>query len=82
MKLRLLVPLVLLLPITALASQQGVVQYHYGMHLDVAKVLNIQKPAQDPQCKVVNAVMTYLDSSGQVQKLGYRMLSDSCTEQG
>lgn len=82
MKLRLLLPLVLLLPGAAHATQDGIPQYRYGMPLDVARVLDMREPASNHQCEVVNATMTYLDSHGQQHQLHYRKLSEECSEQG
>lgn len=81
MKLRLLLPLVLLLPGAAHATQAPVM-YHYGMPLDIARVLDIREPTGDQQCKVVTATMTYLDSHGQERQLDYLALSKTCSDQG
>lgn len=49
----------------------GVMQYRYGDHLDVKKVLSIQDDQSDA-CGLVNARMDYLDSKGQQQSVQYR----------
>ncbi|OLS62894.1 DUF2790 domain-containing protein [Pseudomonas putida] len=82
MKLRLLLPLVLLLPGAAHATQDGIPQYHYGMPLDVARVLDLREPSSDHQCQVVKATMTYLDSHGQQHQLHYLKLAEECSDQG
>ncbi|WDY56136.1 DUF2790 domain-containing protein [Pseudomonas sp. PSKL.D1] len=46
-------------------------QYRYGDHLDVKKVLSV-KDDQSNACGVVNTRMTYLDSSGQTESVQYR----------
>jgi hypothetical protein len=54
--------------------------YTYGTKLDIASVMSIKiKPT--PYCEVTDAVMTYRDSSGEVRKLAYRTLADSCKNQ-
>ncbi|MBF8646906.1 MULTISPECIES: DUF2790 domain-containing protein [Pseudomonas] len=49
----------------------GVMQYRYGDHLDVKKVLSIQDD-QSNACGLVNTRMDYLDSKGQQQSVQYR----------
>ncbi|MDD2112514.1 DUF2790 domain-containing protein [Pseudomonas asiatica] len=49
----------------------GVMQYRYGDHLDVKKVLSIQDDQSDA-CGLVNTRMDYLDSNGQQQSVQYR----------
>lgn len=49
----------------------GVMQYRYGDHLDVKKVLSIQDDQSDA-CGLVNTRMDYLDSKGQQQSVQYR----------
>lgn len=82
MKLRVLLPLVLLLSGAAQAAQDQAPLYHYGMPLDVARVLDIREPTGDQQCKVVIATMTYLDSRGEERELRYRKLAEQCSDQG
>ncbi|WP_207837377.1 DUF2790 domain-containing protein [Pseudomonas sp. 43(2021)] len=52
-------------------NDTGVMQYRYGDHLDVKKVLSIQDDQSDA-CGLVNTRMDYLDSKGQQQSLQYR----------
>jgi len=54
--------------------------YTYGSRLDIASVLSI-KIEPTPYCEVTDAVMTYRDSAGEVRRLGYRTLADSCKNQ-
>ena len=49
----------------------GVMQYRYGDHLEVKKVLSIQDDQSDA-CGLVNTRMDYLDSKGQQQSVQYR----------
>ncbi|MHC8407127.1 MULTISPECIES: DUF2790 domain-containing protein [unclassified Pseudomonas] len=53
--------------------------YTYGTHLDIKQVVSLTEDAA-PSCGVVNAQMTYLDSSGKTQVLDYRKFADSCNE--
>ena len=46
-------------------------QYRYGEHLDVKKVLSVQDE-QSNACGLVNTRMDYLDSKGQQQSVQYR----------
>ena len=52
-------------------DDSGVMQYRYGDHLDVKKVLSIQDDQSDA-CGLVNTRMGYLDSKGQRQSVQYR----------
>ncbi|MCE5993186.1 DUF2790 domain-containing protein [Pseudomonas sp. 5FOS] len=52
-------------------NDTGVMQYRYGDHLDVKKVLSIQDDQSDA-CGLVNTRMDYLDSKGQQQSVQYR----------
>jgi len=49
----------------------GAMQYRYGEHLDVKKVLSVQDD-QSNACGLVNTRMDYLDSHGQQQSVQYR----------
>ncbi|WP_425928011.1 DUF2790 domain-containing protein [Pseudomonas sp. NyZ201] len=64
----------------AVTSQQPmeVRAYHYGMPLDVTKVLTSEVP-DTVLCQVVEARMTYLDSRGNVEAITYRALSKACS---
>ncbi|MHC6225051.1 DUF2790 domain-containing protein [Pseudomonas sp. X10] len=64
-----------LLSFGALAAQANdrasAMQYSYGDHLDVKKVLAVQDDQRNA-CGVVNTRMDYLDSQGQQQSVQYR----------
>jgi hypothetical protein len=55
-------------------------RYSYGTQLDIASVISINVEPT-PYCEVTDAVMTYRDSSGEVGKLSYRTLADTCKNQ-
>ena len=51
-----------------------IVEYKYGMALDVAQVVILSR---DPRaCKVMPQLMTYEDSTGKLNTLKYQVLSD------
>lgn len=54
--------------------------YHYGMRLDIGKVVTLHEEPST-HCQVVDARMDYLDSNGQLRSLAYRKLADTCTNQ-
>ncbi|MFF7063090.1 DUF2790 domain-containing protein [Pseudomonas sp. NPDC008258] len=56
---------------TAPMAGAGAMQYHYGEHLDVKKVLSVQDD-QSNACGLVNTRMDYLDSNGHPQSVQYR----------
>ncbi|MGV8918178.1 MAG: DUF2790 domain-containing protein [Pseudomonas sp.] len=55
--------------------------YAYGTHLDIKKVLSSEQD-QGPNCGVVKARLTYLDSQDQTRALEYLKISDVCRSQG
>ncbi|MDR2308501.1 MAG: DUF2790 domain-containing protein [Paucimonas sp.] len=55
---------------TSSINDASVMQYRYGEHLDVQKVLSV-KNDQHHACGVVNTRMDYLDSHGQPQSVRY-----------
>lgn len=55
--------------------------YRYGQKLDVAEVISLQE-ADSANCGVVEAQMTYRDSTGALQSITYLKQSDSCHNQG
>ncbi|NQD94977.1 DUF2790 domain-containing protein [Pseudomonas sp. CrR25] len=58
-------------------------RYHYGMQLDVQKVLAVSEaqPKASPQlCQVVEARMDYLDSAGETRSLTYLKHSSTCRD--
>ena len=80
MKLHLLLSFGLLFAAAAQAREVAT-DYHYGMHLDVAKVVSMTEPATE-ECQVIKALMTYLDSSGQEHTLRYLKNAEVCSSQG
>ncbi|MGF6594624.1 DUF2790 domain-containing protein [Pseudomonas sp. 2835] len=80
MSLRYLPGLSLLLAATAEAATPVPV-YHYGMPVDVARVLQLSEPASDT-CEVVLASMVYVDSAGRQHSLQYLKLAQVCTDRG
>ncbi|TBW02168.1 DUF2790 domain-containing protein [Azotobacter chroococcum] len=54
------------------------VQYHYGLPLDIAKVISIDAPYDPYVCEIIDARMTYLDSAGETRVVTYRKLSAGC----
>lgn len=62
---------------TSTSTTSNATPYHYGMTLNVGKVVSLTEPISD-ECKVVIADMKYIDKSGRPQELSYRKLSDAC----
>ncbi|KAF1054335.1 MAG: hypothetical protein GAK43_00931 [Stenotrophomonas maltophilia] len=54
------------------------VAYHYGMNLDVAKVISIEQP--NDRCEISTAKMTYRDSQGQLHVLEYLRQTPKCSD--
>ncbi|MFQ6572185.1 DUF2790 domain-containing protein [Pseudomonas sp. UM16] len=80
MYLRTLLCLGLLVSASAQASE-SIAVYHYGMPLDIARVLTMSEPDTE-LCDVVQASMIYLDSAGQQHTLRYLKLAQACSDQG
>lgn len=59
-------------------SSVPVIDYRYGMKLDIAKVLGITSPSHE--CGIVPATMTYLDHAGGLHAIGYQTFGDDCHE--
>lgn len=53
------------------------VPYHYGMPMDIAKVLSMNE-AQTNDCKVIKADIKFLDKAGKVEDVSYRKMSEAC----
>ncbi|WP_285420130.1 DUF2790 domain-containing protein [Pseudomonas sp. efr-133-TYG-5] len=51
--------------------------YTYGTHLDIQKVISL-KQDNSTTCGIVEARMTYLDSTGQTRVLDYSKFADGC----
>jgi hypothetical protein len=62
---------------TAVAVQPAIEQYHYGMELDIAKVIS-RSDIQDV-CGIVPAYMTYEDHQGKVHRLEYMVFGQGCS---
>ena len=52
-------------------------RYSYGMHLDIAKVINTTEVPNE--CGVVPMQMTYEDSAGQRHVLEYSVMGNGCS---
>lgn len=63
--------------LTFAAEQIPAERYHYGMQLDVQKVLKLQE-APSTLCQVVEARMDYLDSQGRERSLAYLKHAKAC----
>jgi hypothetical protein len=50
-----------------------VVEYKYGMNLDIAKVVRTSPELRE--CKVIPQLMTYEDSNGDLKTLQYQVMS-------
>lgn len=60
------------------SETQPIVQYEYGMRLDIKRVIDLSGiPAT---CQVEPATMTYEDHQGQVHTIGYRAMGDGCNQ--
>lgn len=59
-------------------EQIPVETYHYGMKLDIARVLFISDTSQ--VCGVVPSVMQYEDSKGELRALEYLIHGGGCSE--
>lgn len=53
--------------------------YSYGDHLDINQVISLTED-HGPECGVVNAQMTYLDSHGEKRVLAYSKLATNCND--
>ncbi|MFB4392237.1 MULTISPECIES: DUF2790 domain-containing protein [unclassified Pseudomonas] len=63
---------------TQTTSSQPVVQYEYGMKLDIKRVINLSGVPET--CQVEPATMTYEDHQGQVHTLQYRVMGEGCNQ--
>jgi hypothetical protein len=61
-------------------SSSQAVPYHYGMPLNIDKVVALTEP-KTLDCKVITADMKYIDTSGKPEEISYRKLSDACSYQ-
>ncbi|MNF71816.1 hypothetical protein D3C84_537750 [compost metagenome] len=58
-------------------AEAAIEQYHYGMKLDIAKV--ISRSDIPDVCGIVPAYMTYEDHQGNVHRLEYRVFGQGCS---
>lgn len=58
-----------------LAHAETPEHYHYGMHLDIAKVISQTLPQG---CEAGEARMVYLDSKGEQHTLIYQRIGENC----
>jgi hypothetical protein len=57
-------------------SSGAAIDYHYGMHLDIARVVS---HSEIPNvCHPVPVEMTYEDSNGQQHTIRYRVMGNGC----
>ncbi|MCY1544739.1 hypothetical protein D9M68_806400 [compost metagenome] len=57
--------------------EAAVEHYHYGMELDIAKVLSRSDISND--CGVVPAYLVYEDHQGKVHRLEYMVFGQGCS---
>ncbi|MCY1278891.1 hypothetical protein D9M68_765450 [compost metagenome] len=62
---------------TAVAAEIAIEQYHYGMELDIARV--ISRSEIPDVCGIVPAYMTYEDHQGKVHRLEYMVFGQGCS---
>lgn len=60
------------------SDKLAAVQYAYGTHLDIAKVVDVS-PIPNV-CGVVPATMTYFDHQGKEHKIEYRVMGTGCAQ--
>ena len=63
---------------TSTSTTSDATPYHYGMTLNVGKVVSLTEPTTD-ECKVVVADMKYIDTSGKPEEITYKKLSYACS---
>ena len=73
--------ILLLLALLLAGTAQAQTVYHYGMALDIARVVQLDEPATEV-CDVVKAYMTYVDSAGRQHTVQYLKLAKVCTDRG
>lgn len=54
-----------------------VVPYHYGLPLNIDKVLAMNE-TQTNECKVIKADIKFLDKAGKVEDVSYHKMSEAC----
>ncbi|MCP9340692.1 DUF2790 domain-containing protein [Stutzerimonas xanthomarina] len=68
----------LLLSLGALA-ESAPTTYTYDANLDIQNVLSISSVEEGRTCKPIDYIMKYADSSGKIQTVKYKALSDACS---
>lgn len=68
----------LLLSLDALAESAPTI-YTYDASLDIQNVLSISSIEEGRTCKPIDHIMKYTDSSGKIQTVKYKALSDACS---
>lgn len=58
-------------------NQTAVESYHYGMKLDIQKIISVSEIANE--CAPVPAQMTYEDSQGKRHILKYQVMGTGCS---
>ncbi|MNG15350.1 hypothetical protein D3C84_991720 [compost metagenome] len=61
----------------AVAVEPAIEQYHYGMELDIARV--ISRSEIPDVCGIAPAYMTYEDHQGKVHRLEYMVFGQGCS---
>ena len=72
-----LVPVLALSALSSLAMADATA-YHYGQHLDIARVISQTLPQTG--CAVGEAQMVYLDSKGEQHTLTYLRQGENCID--
>ena len=54
--------------------------YHYGMPVDVVKVIAIEEP-HPADCEIISATLTYLNSAGVIKAMTYAKMAQACEAQ-
>lgn len=62
---------------TTAQAETKPVPYHYGMPMDIQKVISMTEP-QTRDCKVIEAQIKFVDKAGEVQQVSYKKLSEAC----
>lgn len=66
-----------LLGLSSLALADDATSYHYGMPLDIARVIAISAPSG---CEVGEATLRYQDSQGAIHTLTYLRQGEDCID--
>ena len=58
-------------------AQTKPVPYHYGMPMDIQKVIAMTEP-HTHECKFIEAQIKFLDKAGELQYVSYNKMSEAC----